>query len=275
MKTVLNRYFTKNKLYKYLFDNPFILGILAGFISGNLSLGLITTGFTILIWGFDKFTRYIIIFTTLLVALTGNINFEIIFLYFISIYYFIKNTDIWEEVSRNIISITAGIISLSLFPVFRIILGYIPVQILNEINIAGEILLITGIIINTRRCIRLLKYRDSQKFIRFLLIFIMAMMGLAGNWLVILLWVVGLIIINKIKTQQVSVDFSPFILFVILMITALVSGYLLLPLNLIILSLLIIPGSILYINRKKFSLLEMVYLCFILGLIAGRLKILR
>ncbi|MFW6006692.1 MAG: hypothetical protein ACOC4G_01685 [Bacillota bacterium] len=276
MKSRINQNFFEKKLILYLLNNPFIWGIIAGIVSRNLSLGLIASGFTMLLWGWDRYSKYLVLFTTILVFLTGNVNFEIIFLYFVSLYYIIKKNHNFNEVSEDIIGVIAGVISLAFFPVWKIILGNIPVQILNDINISGELLLLAGIILSTRRGIRLIKKKSNEvEIIQYLLMFIMAVTGMYGNWWAIPVWISGILLSYQMELQDSKVIFSlsPLKILILLLVLSLTAGYFLLPLNILFLTVLIISGSIIYINKKRISLIEMVYLCFLLGLIAGRLNL--
>src|SRR6056297_2185849 len=123
--------------YKKILYNPFLAGTAVGFLSGNLSLALLTSGLTVLLWGITKAKNYIIITTILLPMITGNINFEIVFIYCISLAWLIMKMFKDEGNKYKAFFITA-IISILLFPVWKFILGSIPAQILNEFNIAGE-----------------------------------------------------------------------------------------------------------------------------------------
>jgi hypothetical protein len=303
--------------WRKLAFEPFILGMVAGILTGNLSLGLITTGFAILIWGYRSGVNFIILGTVLVVAATGNINFEIIFIYFLTLAYLIEQQKFFSFLEQKFAYIIVGIVSIALFPVWKMVLGFIPARILNEINISGVFLLLTALILNIKRGICLINEDDQEsKVFRFLLVFIMAALGINGNPLIIPFWVIGIILIylsrgnygpyklwitlrvnifserqgkkiyllgkgsrrpfyfldnnfNRIKNINFPFNLIYLILFGLIGLT----GYILLPLNIIF-----IVGVMLffytYWRQRKVPLLGMVYLSVLLGMIGGRLGLL-
>lgn len=265
------------KWKKFLLGEPFILGLIAGILTGNLSLGLITTGFSILIWGYRSGINFIILSTIILVVITGNINFELIFVYFLTLAYLIKKRKILRFLDQKISYIIIAFISIISFPLWKLILGFIPVRILNEINISGEILLVTALIYNIKRGVYLIrKGSQSEEIIRFLIIILMASLGIRGKFIIVPFWILGSILIyyldirsDKINNLNLSINLYYFVLVGLIGILL----YILLPLN-IILIVGIIVLLFTYLGQKKIQLLEVVYLSLLLGMIAGRLGLL-
>ena len=291
-------YKDSNVIIDILF-NPFIIGIIIGLFSGNLSLGMITTGFTILLWGYDRTASFIIIFTVLLVMLTGNINFELIYLYFISITYFIKQSALFHssyiKVKKLICYLTIGIISLALFPVWRVLMGIIPVQIFNDINTAGNFLLIAAVFLSIDRFWKnfLQELNEKKKFgiieiiIKFILTFGLSVLGIKGQQNYIFVWIIGIIILIllenlKYPEGKISATLSHLSLSLfsenfintflgLLIFTAFFILYYLITLNIFLIIILIIISYFFIFKVNQFPYLETIYLLFFIGLLTARI----
>ncbi|MGM0410166.1 MAG: hypothetical protein ACQEQF_05320, partial [Bacillota bacterium] len=71
--------------FSYFFKNPVIIALIAGFLSGNYYTALSVAAFVLLYEGINTKGAAMAFFTTLLVNLTNNINFEIIFIFVITV----------------------------------------------------------------------------------------------------------------------------------------------------------------------------------------------
>ena len=184
----------------------FRLGLLVGILINNLSLGLFTASLTVLLIGINRTGNFITLLTILVVKLTGNINFELIYILVISVAYIIK---IFETEKMNIgkrhidlIYIISGGLIIILSPVLRELLGVIPAGVLNDINIAGEIILLNGIIFAGCRIIYSIMERDWTDSIVMLIAFIMAFIGIKGTNPALYIWPVGILLITYLQYSQ-------------------------------------------------------------------------
>ncbi len=264
MDTVLRKN-QANIIFKKLLLNPFFIGVFSGYIFSNLSLGLITTGFTVLLWGYNIYTSIIIVSTVLMTLLTGNINFEIILLFYITLAYFLKNSDKLSRlnIEKNLLFIIFSFIFISLYPLWEMILGHIPSQILNDINTAGRILLVTAVFLSIDRIKKMvIQNRDKQVIFKYLIIFILSAAGILGDNYVIFIWFPGILLLLFLELNSYSIctkylsninidrSFFPGIFLII----AFISIYLLISLNLFILLIIIVMSYIYIFRKKKFSL---------------------
>ncbi len=259
--------------YIKILYNPFLIGIIAGFITGNMSLALVTGGLTVLLWGIDRGKNYIIITTILLVIATSNINFEIVFIYFLSLAWLIKNFTKDEKHKNKVFFITA-LISICLFPLWKYLLGIIPAQVLNEFNIAGQILLIAGIILNLQRGIN-----KKQGKMHFLIYTLLAGLGISGNSFVLPCWLVGCVFIYYLENKQINrelrIPFSDRLYYPALCLLSFLFVYFLIPINIFAMFIIIVLITFIYVrNNDKAVLIETVYLSLLTGLIAGRIGLL-
>ncbi len=253
-------------------SSPFIIGILIGLISGNLSLALLTTGLTFLIWGFKPGKNFIIISTVLLVIVTGNINFEIIFIYFLTLAWLIKGS----SYNHNYLYIFSALISFLLLPLWNNILGTLPAQFLNEVNIAGEILLLTGLILGVQRGFKLWREeKNEDKTVRFLLYFLLASAGIYGGKWVLLFWIGGIILSYYLERNNLKKGIPGRITVFLLISQAVVMGYLLVPVNLFIVVILFVLITYLFLRRRQAITMEIVYFSLLLGIIASRMGLLK
>ncbi len=264
-------------LAKKILTNPFIIGLASGLLTGNLSLGLITTGFSVLIWGYHKELNFIIPGTVILVILSGNVNFELVFLYFITITYCLKQEILLDWINGNKKYYIAAIVSIALFPVWRLIFSRIPAQVLDEINMSGGILLLTGFILTARRGFKLIKKHKykSNRLLRFLLIIIMAGLGIMADYFVVFVWIIGVYFLNRMSTDQKQdpIFISPLLQLIILLILTGFKGFILIPVNMVIIGIFIVLLIYLYLKKELISL-ELVYFSFVISLVVGRLGLL-
>jgi hypothetical protein len=169
--------------------------------------------------------------------------------------------------------------------VLKNILGYIPAEILNEINISGEIILLSGIILSTRRIRTAFQENRPEQIFITLLSFLMAVLGIVGGDFVIYFWLVGLFLLAlgedifcKVKRYLFLSNFLEFVSknkifnYIIFLCLTLPANYLLLPLNWINL----LMGAIILIyfqlrpgNWNKYRW-DIIYLALFLGLLASR-----
>ncbi|MFW6034777.1 MAG: hypothetical protein ACOCRZ_00840 [Halothermotrichaceae bacterium] len=265
----------RNIKWKRELINPFIITPLITLLFGNFSLGFITAGFTVLVWGFEIGMLFISITTVLLVLLTGNINFEIIFVYSISLAFLIKKGKLLKQFDRKLLYYIFAVVSISLYPLWSSLLGIIPAGLLNEFNISGQILLIGGLFLTlVRGKIIINRNTDVFKLLNFVLVILCAILGVMGNFMLIPVWITGIYLVNvnkqKLCKQVLPLSFYNSVLFMI--ITTAV--YILLPVNIFISTLLIILFCFLFWYIEEVPLLEMVYLSVILGIFIGRLGLL-
>ena len=262
----------------------YFLGVLSGLVVGNLSLGIFTASLTVLLIGLNSVGIFITVVTTLLVKLTGNINFELIFILVFTLAHLIKRVDNEKLNNRYLYLITGGLL-LILAPVFREIFGFIPAQILNEINISGEIILLSGIFLSVMRIILAIRDKQVDQTLVFLISFIISISGIKGSTVFIYIWFIGLIALTIIKYGGFLVKFSKNIkksgaslaqnnIFLYTIFIALTwSGiYLLLPFKEMIFFIGIIV--LMYFNLRPESWqkyrLDIVYFSLLLGLLAAR-----
>lgn len=271
-------------MYRERTINIFILLPLIAALSGNPSLGLIVSGLTGLIWGTGSGSLFIGVTTTLLLIFTGNINMELIFLYALTLAYLIESCSIpvWQK--RSTVYPSLIFFSLLLTPYWRQILGYIPVSLLNELNVAGGFLVIAGLLIFLLRFHFLLKSGSSrEKILESLLAFICSLTGLMGSFLTILLWLDTRYLINvlvKYEWKFKSFLFQREILYlamtIIIYLVTIYAANILLPYGFST-GLLLISIPFLFFRRvkvKELPALELAYFSMILGILASRAGIL-
>jgi len=262
---------------KYI--NHFILVPLVAGLFGNLSLGIIIAGLTGLIWGLERGVLLISLTTTLLVILTGNINMEIIFIFVITLVYLKKEYKILDYTDSNLSYFILFFISIMLYPLLRQVLGIVPVRMLNDFNIAGEVLIIAGLILFLLRINIVLQAGvQSKTLLKHILFFFCSVLGLIGNYLLIPIWIAGIYLIESYQHKVSStVDFDKkgyllFNSFIIVIVTF--AAFLLLPIGFISGLVLFLVFVFLFRNIKELPLVEMVYLSMILGIVAGRMGLL-
>jgi len=262
---------------KYL--NYFILvPILAGLL-GNFSLGIIIVGLTGLIWGLESGVLFISLTTTLLVILTGNINMEIIFLFILTLAYLNREYKILNYLDARLSYFILFIISISSYPFWKYILGIIPVRLLNELNIAGEVLVVAGLFLFLVRGKVLLQNSVQRKiFFKYILFFACPVLGLMGNFLLIPLWILGVYFIERFeKNLNTTIIFERerYILFnTLILLLATIAVYVLLPIGFIAGLVLLLIFAFIFRNIKQVPLVEMVYFSMIVGIVAGRMGLL-
>lgn len=280
--------------------NPFILGPLLAGVMGNLSLGLITAGLTVLIWGFSAGINFITLTTILLVTLTGNINLEIIFIYSISLAFIIREGKVLSFINnkltsghnylrgsffniRNLIYLIAAFISVILYQGWVFFLGLIPTRLLNELNIAGEIMVLAGLLLTLYRGQRLVRGLGTEPdpaetggFIEFILILITAVLGLRGSWLVFPIWLAGVLFLKLFpQVEHYFQGLQPETGYLLLLAGIIYTSYLILPLNIYLTTVIIVISSLVILRlQRKIPLIETVYVSVIVGIIAGRLGLL-
>ncbi len=259
------------------FTNPFVLGGITGLIMGNPSLGLITAGFTVLIWGFRTGMNFITLTTLILVFLTGNINLEIIFLYTLTMAVLVEEDNLFPFLDNKPSYLIVAIFSIVLYPIWKVLLGLIPAEFLNEINIAGIILVITGILLSLVRGRRLIEGKkfEIDRLVQHLLIFVTASLSLNGSWFALPFILVSIYLDEKKEDLKLFLlPSSPLILNALLFSTTFFAAYLLLPLNLLIVVAIVFIPAYFFWKKEVIPLVELVYLAVILGLLAGRLGVL-
>lgn len=257
---------------------PFITGILAGLLTGNISQGLITAGFAVIIWGRKRGINHIIIGTVFLQALTGNINFELVLLYFLTLAYIIDRNMVLRNFAPEFALTVTTSLSLLLFPFWSFLLSRIPAGFLQEINISGQFLFITALFLAFGRGFSLQQEgASSREQVSFLLTFLLAVPGIWGSPGIIPIWILGAVCLKYLEMRrfpaEVSVPVRPF--YVLLILTSLAAGYFQLPFNIIFLGLFTFLLYIVYRLRRQLPLLEVVYLSVLLGIIAGRTGLLQ
>lgn len=257
----------------------FVLVPFIAWLSGNLSLGLIVVGLTGLIWGFESGAMFISLTTTLLVILTGNINLEIIFLFSVTIAYLNREYIIFKPLDRGISYFLLLIISILSYPIWRELLGIIPVSLLNELNIAGEVLLVTGLFLFIVRGKVLLESSTSkERIFEYILNFICAVLGLMGNFILIPIWIGGSIFLDRYRkelSELILFDRKIYLMvsLIILIITS-IAADILLPIGFITGLLLLIVFAFVFRNLKQIPLVELIYFSMIVGIVAGRMGLL-
>ncbi len=257
--------------WKKVVKTPFVLAPLLGFVLGNYSLGAVIAGLTVLIWGKGQGMNFISLLTVTLVILTGNINSDIIFILLISLAFFIKEERIFPFLDRRILFSFFSLFTISLFPLWRYLLGSVPASFLNEINIAGQVLLITGILLTVLRGRILIESGIKlNELAEFFLFFIIAITGLIGSYYLIPMWIIGNFLLYFIKNKKEFYNLSPAHYRAILYLLGSIAGYLLLPIGFFLSLALVILFTYLW-NIDKIPLLEMVYFSVIIGILAGRM----
>ncbi|ACL70340.1 hypothetical protein [Halothermothrix orenii] len=260
--------------YREYFINPFVVGAVFGIITGNPSLGLVVAGFTALIWGLEPGMNFITLTTILLVILTGNINMELIFLYSLTLAYFIREGKVLKILDKKTAYVLLFFISTGCYFLWKFILGLIPVQLLNEINISGEILLTAGLLLSFVRGKELIG--DSpRKFLKHILVILTAVIAIKGSWFFVGAWFFGNFILSYLIYHDIKFQPPPFFLLGVLGLLTLIAIYYLLPLNPVII-LTFLTGSIYFIKkyRERVPIMETVYVAFFLGILAGRMGLL-
>lgn len=260
----------------HILFNPFILGGLLSAFMGNISLGIVSAAMTLIIWGNKKGNNFITIITIMLVVLTGNINFELIFIFVLSLAYLIKEKILPGGYIIN------GILVVGTYPVWTRVLGLIPVSLLNEINIAGQSLVIAGLLMTLLRGCML---TDSRKNVidkgEYLLVLLTAIIGLRGSWLAFPCWFLGSLILYFVNNGDRWTAFLQQFRFpdwawrAIIGAATIGAGYYLLPVYLFpFIVLVICIFSLSRWSEEKIPLIELVYLALVMGIIGGRLGLL-
>lgn len=257
---------------KRFFLSPLVLGPIFTFLMGNISLGLITAGITILIWGQREGSNFIVLTTIGLVILTSNINMEIIFLYSISLAFIIDEN--CRE--KQFVFLLACLTSLATFPVWIYILGKLPVHLLNQFNIAGGFILVSALILTYVKGLILIKNASLEEIADYFFLSFVAVFEVMGVYWAIPCWVLGNYFLNKytisfqnmLKSRMNSYILSLFFMFFIIF-----TAYIVLPVNGIWLVVLIFLSSVLF-YCKSLPVFELVYISVILGIIFARLGLL-
>ncbi len=262
---------------KYI--NHFFIVPLVAAIFGNISLGIIIAGLTGLVWGLESGALFISLTTTLLVILTGNINMEIIFLFVLTLAYLIREYKIFSYLDSNLSYFILFLVSIVLYPLWRHILGIIPVGMLNEFNIAGEVLIIAGLLLYLLRVKIIFQSGvQSKALLKHILFFFCSVLGLIGNNLLIPIWIAGIYFIERYQRKtSTTIDFDKksYLLFNSLIIVIVTfAAYLLLPIGFINGLVVFLIFALILRNIKEVPLVEMVYFSMILGIVAGRMGLL-
>lgn len=262
------------KWHKYF--NHFIIAPLIAAIFGNFTLGLIIAGLTGLIWGRGSGLMFISMATTILVLLTANINMEVVFLIVLTLAYMVREQYIFPYIDRKHAYTIVFIISIISYPLFRFFLGLLPAGLLNQINIAGELLLIAGLVLFIIRGKLLLENQLSvAAFLEYLLFYLCSILALMGSYIFIPLLLTGVYLINKYqKVFQKSINFNKDTFFFYNLIIILIASFafdLLLPIG--FLTGFLILSIIIFILRsiKQIPVMELVFLSMILGVVAGKM----
>lgn len=254
---------------KRVFLSPLVLGPVFAFLMGNISLGLITAGITILIWGQREGSNFVVLTTVGLLILTANINMEIIFLYSITLAFIIDEN--CRE--KQFFFLLACLTSLGAFPVWIYILGKLPVHLLNQFNIAGGFVLISALVLTYVKGLILIKDASSEEIAAHFFLSFVAVLEVIGVYWAIPCWVLGNYFINKynvsfqnmIKSRTNSYLLSLFFMFFIIF-----TAYIVLPVNSILLAILIFLSAVLlYCNTLP--VFELLYMSVILGIIFAKL----
>ncbi len=118
-------------LQKIIFS-PLLIGILAGLIANNLQLGIYATAL-ILLWKVpEKLAVFLIPATVFAVDLSGNINFEIVFILTMTLFLLLAQFDL----TVKYFFLMTVLISLA-GPYLGELLGLIPAGLLDQINKLG------------------------------------------------------------------------------------------------------------------------------------------
>lgn len=255
---------------------PFVTGILSGLLTGNISLGLITAAFAIIIWGQRPGINHIIIGTVFLVTLTGNINFELILIYFLTLVYIIDRRVFFRSFDPGFALTATTSISLISFPFWSFLLSRVPAGFLQEINISGQFLFIAALLLAFGRGLSLQKEeKPPRRLYSFLLSFFLAVLGVWGSPGIIPVWIIGSICLRFLERVEISLAISDRLFYGLIIGPSLIAGYFQLPFNIILLGLFTFLLYTIYRARRQLPLLEAVYLSVLLGIIAGRTGILQ
>ncbi|NLJ84257.1 MAG: hypothetical protein GX336_05040 [Halanaerobiaceae bacterium] len=270
------------RLYREWKINIFILLPLLAALAGSPSLGLVVTGLTGLIWGTGSGSLFIGVTTTLMLIFTGNINMELIFLYTLTLAYLIEGGFIPGLQNRTIVYPLLTFISLLLIPIWKQLLGSIPVSLLNELNVAGSLLVIAGLLIFIFRIRLLLKARGpKEKLLEALLVFICSLTGLMGSILTIPLWLGANYFLrvftkyewkfNSLLFQRGRLNFALTVIILLLIVYVLP---LLLPYGFFTTLLLFFIPYLFFRHSRDLPTVELVYFSMILGIVACKTGIL-
>lgn len=253
-----------------IIGNPVIVGLAAGSLTGNIYTGLTGAGFVLLYQGIGFTAGATVFFTVFLVNLSGNINFEIIFIFVITLFF------VFEKAESRLVFLMAAIICFFSLSVWREIFGFIPAQVLNEFNIAGQVILLAGIILLTFRAEDKLARGEVLQSFFFLLELILAVACLYGLELTIIFTPIGIFLISLgsyYKKELIELNLDKKMLSFIILITGIIAFLILLPL---LIPLLIIAAFLMLIifYKKEISYLYLVYLALIIGLYTARFGLL-
>ncbi len=253
--------------------SPFTWGIITGLLSNNLSLGLITAALCVLIAGYQSDVNFIIILTVFTVVLSGNINFEIIFLFYLSLAFLLKENKFFAEKNKITLYTIAGLFSLFLLPFWSLVFEVIPVQILEEINIAGIFFLLCGLVLTFKRGIKLLTQNEINhpEILILLTVFLLSILAIAGTYLILPIWIIGIWFIDFLKKQKKKILFPRTVYLILFLLIINIAVFYLLPFNYLMIFVFAFLISLLWNTRKALPVLEIVYISFFLGLIAGRI----
>ncbi len=254
--------------YKRLLYNPFVPGIIAGYITNNIPLALITTGLTVMLWGRYKGKNFIIVTTILLVVTTGNINFEIIYIFFLSLIWVLNNL-FKKSKNKGRIFFSVSFISLLLYPLWKYILGSVPAQLLNEFNIAGELLLLAAILLNLKRGMK-----AGEERVDYLLYTFLAGISITANIIAIPFILAGLLFIILQEKNDIKTNLKTEIYYLLLLVLSLVFIIYYLPLNIFMITIIAFLFIYIYLRQEGTVLIETVYLSLLTGLIASRIGLL-
>ncbi|MFW5981798.1 MAG: hypothetical protein ACOCQO_01175 [Halanaerobiaceae bacterium] len=266
-------------MFKKIFFSPFILTPIITAALGNFSLGLILAGLTTLIWGYQKGALFISICSSLILILTGNINMEIVFLLVLTLAYFVREYKLLNKFEEKTAYFILFLLLLLLTPILRVIFGLIPASLLNEINVASSLLILAGLVLFIIRG-RIILYGSIKvrDFFEYIFCFLSAILALMGSIFTIPLWTIFVFALKKnsgllekeiqIEEQSNKAIFTTLSLFLILI--AIFSAYLIIPMGILSFSIIIIFGAYLLRNFNQVPLVELVYLSMILGVIAGK-----
>lgn len=255
--------------WKSFFINPFIITPLVALFFGNLSLGLIIAGYSVLIWGIEEGLIFISLTSLMLVLLTGNINLEIIFIFLITVALIIKETSTINSKDNLKRYLYWGIILIAFHPVWRFLLGLIPAGLLNDFNIAGQFVVMAGIAI---MLVRVWQSRKLNELLKFFLILVTAILAINGFWFAPISWLLGEVLLYIINSKELTksryfVTVKTFFTMVVFLISLLI-----LPLNYYI-PVIVLPLLFLVSLQQStpIPMMEVLYFAVIIGLVAGRI----
>lgn len=274
--------------WKKTLISPFILPVIVGGIMGNFSLGLIVAGLSVLIWGYRSGVLFISITTVSLVLLTGNINVEIIFLFSISLAFLNRENIIFSYLDQRIRYMFLFILSILSFPLWKYLLGLIPAELLNQISISGEILIIAGLfLLAFRGKLMLNEGVNLKKLYNILLVFISSVLGLMGSYFLLPVWIGGRYlnyrmedIFNKRRSKLIKINTDNntgrnILYYLCLFLPVILAGNLLLPVGFFITTAVIIFFTLIFWQQQQIPIIEMVYFSVLVGMLAGRIGLLR